>query len=85
MRKTISANELKTNGVSLLEKITEEQDEAIITVRGKQKFVVLTIDEYNRLRECELEAAYLESIEDLKEGRIYEDSVDDHLKRIKDA
>jgi mRNA-degrading endonuclease YafQ of YafQ-DinJ toxin-antitoxin module len=29
--------------------------ENIITARGKQKFVVLTIDEYNRLRECEIE------------------------------
>ena len=53
--------------------------------RMKQKFVVLTINEYNRLRECELEAAYLESLEDLKEGRFYEDSVDEHIKRITDA
>ncbi len=81
----ISANELKVNGVSLLQKITDEQDEAIITVRGKQKFVVLTIAEYNRLRECELEAAYLESLEDIKNGRIHEDSVDDHISRIANA
>ena len=40
----------------------------IITVRGKNKYVVLPIEKYNYLRECELETALLETKKDIKEG-----------------
>ena len=52
MKNAVTANQLKTKGVSILDTATSEAREAIITVRGKNKYVVLTIDEYNRLREC---------------------------------
>lgn len=52
MLNSITANELKVKGVSILEQITSVQNEAIITVRGKSKYVVLSINEYNYLREC---------------------------------
>ena len=39
----------------------------IITVRGKENSVVLSIDEYNRLRELELDAAVQESRKDVEE------------------
>jgi hypothetical protein len=42
----ISANELKTKGVSRLDEITASGDEAIITVRGKNRYVVLTLEQY---------------------------------------
>jgi prevent-host-death family protein len=57
MKNTITANELKTKGVSAIEEVTASNNEAIITVRGKNKYVVLSIEEYNQLREYELEAA----------------------------
>ena len=82
MNNIITANELKTKGVSALEKITSSNDEVIITVRGKQKYVVLTCDEYNYLRECELEAALVESKNDLDSGNFVEESVEEHIKRI---
>ena len=85
MNNSITANELKVKGVSILEQITSDQNEAIITVRGKSKYVVLTIEEYNYLRECELEAALVESRKDIKEGNFHSDSIDEHLKRIKNA
>jgi PHD/YefM family antitoxin component YafN of YafNO toxin-antitoxin module len=78
----ISANELKTKGVSRLDEITASGDEAIITVRGKNRYVVLTLEQYNYLRECELEAALVETRNDLKEGNVVEESVEDHLNRI---
>lgn len=49
---------------------------------GKNKYVVLSIEEYSQLREYELEAAIKESEEDIKNGRIYDESIDDHMKRI---
>jgi prevent-host-death family protein len=82
MNNIITANELKTKGVSALEEITNQDSEAIITVRGKNKFVVLSIEEYNYLREYELEAAINESLKDIKAGRVFDESIDDHMKRI---
>ncbi len=83
MTNSVTANELKVKGVSILEQITAEKNEAIITVRGKSKFVVLTMSEYNHLRECELEAALLESKRDIEQNRFNSGSVSDHLKRIR--
>ena len=82
MNNIITANELKTKGVSVIEEITNQDSEAIITVRGKNKFVVLSIEEYNHLREYELEAAINESLKDIKAGKVYDESIDDHMKRI---
>ena len=53
MNKIITANELKTGGVSAIEKVISEDSEAIITVRGKNRYVVMDIEKYNHLRECE--------------------------------
>ncbi|MBI9097777.1 MAG: prevent-host-death protein [Spirochaetaceae bacterium] len=85
MVNNITANDLKVKGVSILDQMTADQNEAIITVRGKSKYVVLTIDEYNYLRECELEAALVESRKDLQNGDFHSDSIEEHLKRIKHA
>lgn len=82
MRNTITANDLKTKGVTLIDQITSENNEAIITVRGKNKYVVVPIEEYNHLREYELEAAIKESLDDIKNGKIYDESIEDHIKRI---
>jgi prevent-host-death family protein len=82
MAQTITANELKTKGVTILTDETADGTEVIITVRGKNKFVVLPIEKYNYLRECELEAALLESKRDIKEGKFIRESVEKHIKRI---
>ncbi len=82
MAQTITANDLKTRGVAILVDETADGQEVIITVRGKNKFVVLPIEKYNYLRECELEAALLESKKDIKEGKFVKESVEKHIKRI---
>lgn len=78
----ITANELKTKGVTILNNETSDGSEVIITVRGKNKYVVLPIDKYNYLRECELEAALLEAKKDMKGGKFLKESVEKHIKRI---
>lgn len=55
--KPITANELKTRGVSSIEMALQEEDEAIISVRGQDRYVVIDVETYNHLRVCELEAA----------------------------
>jgi len=78
----ITANDLKTKGVKILDKETSEGSEVIVTVRGKDKYVVLPIEKYNYLRECELEAAIQETKKDLKDGKYVKESVAKHIKRI---
>lgn len=82
MPQTITANELKTKGVSVLTDETADGMEVIITIRGKNKFVVLPMEKYNYLRECELEAALLESKRDIEEGKFVKESVEKHIKRL---
>ena len=82
MTRILTANELKIKGVSAIKKATKDNVEALITVRGKTEYIVLPIEKYNHLRECELEVAVMESKKDLENGRFVEESVEDHIKRI---
>lgn len=82
MNNTVTANELKTKGVSVIEIYAKKGLETIVTVRGKEKYIIITAREFNRLRECELTAALIESERDIKKGK-YHDSIKKHLKSIK--
>lgn len=78
----ISANELKTKGVSVIESQLNDHTEAIVTVRGKERYVVMDMAHYHYLRECELEAALSETRADLEAGRILRETPEAHLERI---
>lgn len=82
---TISANELKTRGVSSIEAALAQSAEVIISVRGQERYVVMNMDEYNRLRVCELESALYETRQQLAAGTFVEESVDEHIARIRTA
>jgi len=62
---SIPANELKTRGVTAIEQALAENTEAIVSVRGKDKYVVVSFEQYSHLRTCELEAAIHETRKDL--------------------
>lgn len=78
----ISANELKTRGIAAIEQALAEQPEAIVSVRGKDRFVVLDIAQYQRLRECELEVALADARADVAAGRVVRESPEAHLARL---
>jgi len=80
--KNISANELKTRGVSSIEAALQDKSEAIITVRGRDRYVVMDLEAYNHLRVCELEAALYETRQEIERGDYMEETVDDHVARI---
>lgn len=82
MVKILTANELKQKGATALKNATSNNNEAVITVRGKSEYVVLPISLYNHLRENELEIALIESRKDIENGRFIEESVEEHIKRI---
>jgi predicted transcriptional regulator len=75
----ISANDLKTKGIAAIEAALAETPEAIVSVRGKDRFVVMDIAHYHYLRECELDAAIAETQADLAAGRFTTESVAEHL------
>lgn len=78
----IVANELKTRGVGAIDDALKHDDEAIISVRGKSKYVAVSLDRYNYLRECELEAALQEVKAEIKAGKGKVMSADEHLSRL---
>ncbi len=80
--KNISANELKTRGVASIESALEEQAEVIITVRGRDRYVVMNMESYNHLRVCELEAALYETNAEIARGEYVKETVEEHLSRI---
>lgn len=78
----ISANDLKTKGVAAIEAMLAKHSEAIVSVRGKDRFVVMDIAQYNYLRECELEAALAETRADVAAGRSVQESAEAHVARL---
>lgn len=85
MMKMIAANELKTKGIRSISERLKEGGEAVISVRGQERYVVMDFETYNRLRLCELEAALNEARREVAEGKYVEESVEDHIKRISKA
>ncbi len=80
---SITANDLKTKGVAAIEAVLAERLEAIVSVRGKDRFVVMEIAQYHYLRECELETALAETHADIAAGRSVKESPAAHVKRVK--
>lgn len=80
--RSISANDLKTGGIGAISRALQSQREVGLSVRGELRFVVMEADAYQRLRDCELEVALLESRADLAAGRVVQESVEDHLERL---
>ncbi|MRH77183.1 type II toxin-antitoxin system Phd/YefM family antitoxin [Spiribacter sp. C176] len=78
----LTANELKTRGVSAIEEALVNDNEAIVSVRGKPRYVVIAIEDYTHLRDCELESALAEARADYAAGRFVEESAEAHVKRI---
>ena len=81
---TVVAGEIKKRGVSALASALKEDDEVTITVRGQSRYVVMTIEKYNQLRESELVQAVREARADYDAGRISDKSVEDHMRRLDD-
>ncbi|MDP1995869.1 MAG: type II toxin-antitoxin system Phd/YefM family antitoxin, partial [Gallionella sp.] len=77
----LTANDLKTKGISAIEAVLAERPEAIVSVRGKERFVVMEIAQYHHLRECELEAALAETKADIAAGRFNKGTPAAHVKR----
>jgi hypothetical protein len=78
---TITANDLKTRGVAAIEAALAERSEAVVSVRGAERFVVMELAHYHHLRECEIEAALIDSRADVAAGRFVKESPAAHIAR----
>jgi prevent-host-death family protein len=80
----VTANDLKTKGISDIERALQDAQEVVISVRGKPRYVVMDITHYDFLRECEIAAAWAQTREDVAAGRYRREGADAHMARIKD-
>ncbi len=80
----LSANDLKTKGISAIEALLATQPEAMISVRGKERFVVMDVAHYHYLRECELDAALAQSRADTAAGRYVAETAEQHMARLEE-
>ena len=79
---SITANDLKTKGIAAIEAALSGGLDAMVSVRGKDTFVVMGIAHYHYLRECELDAALAQTRDDLATGRVVRESAQAHLDRL---
>jgi hypothetical protein len=78
----VTANDLKTKGISDIERLLREAQEVVISVRGKPRYVVMELSHYDYLRECEIAAAWAQVREDVAAGRYRRESAVEHMARI---
>lgn len=78
----LTANDLKVRGIAAIEDVLAGQTEATISVRGKDRFVVMDVAQYHYLRECELEAALAQSRADVAAGRAVTETAAEHMQRM---
>lgn len=81
---SVTANELKTKGVSIIENRLKVDEEVIVSVRGQDRFVVIDLEKYTKLREYELAIALQEAKADVEAGRFTIETVVEHMKRVTD-
>lgn len=77
----LSANEIKTKGVGAIEKQLQKLDQVGISVRGKVKYMVMRVEDYEELREARLLQAYEEVMKDIEKGD-YTTSIENHFDEI---
>ncbi len=80
----LAANDLKTKGISAVEARLKVDEEVVISVRGQDRYVIMDLEKYNKLREYELAMAVQEAKADVAAGRCVTESVADHMRRISD-
>ncbi|MDR9467065.1 type II toxin-antitoxin system Phd/YefM family antitoxin [Marinospirillum sp.] len=81
----VSANDVKTKGVTFLGKLLKNADELIINVRGKNKYVVLDIERYQAFRQQELDLAHLLTMREIEEGRYKTQTAKEHAEELMNA
>ncbi len=62
----VTANELKTKGIQALEKEIKNNGQTIITHRGKSKYVVIDINEFDNYLVYKLDLDYQKALKEIE-------------------
>ncbi len=81
---TVTANEVKTKGVSIFDYMFEKFNEVVINVRGQNKYCVIPFEEYEEYRAYKLDVAHKKVMQDLKDDK-YNTNLAKHFDEIEQA
>ena len=65
----ISAIDLRQRGLKAIEDELKEENEGVISFKGKPKYVVIPYEKYDKLMALELDLAYIEVTENIEKGK----------------
>ncbi len=77
----VSVVDLRKRGIKAVEEELKESDKAIISFKGKPKYVMLPIEEYEKM---ELDIAYAQLKKKKELGVAYESDAKTLIKKIED-
>ena len=60
--------DIRNRGIKAVDEEIASNGMATLTYRGKPKYVIFKIDEYERFKEMELELAYKEAMQEIENG-----------------
>ena len=79
--------DLRNRGIKAIDEEINKNGIATLSYRGKPKYVIIDIDEYEKLRELELILAYSQAKENIKKGNFEiiktEKEVDNYIEELK--
>ena len=78
----ITATDLKAHGIKVIEEALAKQAEAMISVRGRVRYVVVNVDRYIYLKECEQLKARAAAQADYEASRFVKETAREHLNRL---
>lgn len=77
--KSITAQELKTKGAKILLENAKNDQEVTISVRGKNKLIVITPEYFQQLKDYELQFAFESVKSDIANGNFKIQTPEQHL------
>ena len=75
----VSVVDIRKRGIKAVEEELKKENKAIISFKGKPKYVMLTLEEYERLM---LDSAYNELKKKKKQGKAFVSTAKELIERI---
>ncbi len=80
----LSLQDLKRTGFAKLKQMFSNEPDILIQERGRDACVLVNIEHYNYLRQCELEIALINAKKEITEGK-YSEGADQHIGYLENA
>jgi|AntAceMinimDraft_11_1070367.scaffolds.fasta_scaffold93069_2 bifunctional DNA-binding transcriptional regulator/antitoxin component of YhaV-PrlF toxin-antitoxin module len=78
----IAANDLKTKGIKVFDEALENLDRIGITVRGKGKYIMMRVEDYDELREAQPDYTLKKVKQGIKDRNYVTETAEEHMKRL---